>query len=258
MLLNTAFDDLPKTYPHPLTILSETRSTNDDLRRLCLDGAPHGTAVLAERQTTGRGRMGRAFASEKGGVYLSFLVRGRKAADPAALTITAAVAVGDAIADVTGKTCGIKWVNDLLLDGKKCCGILAEGVYDGNTPLPCGSIVGVGINVANTLPPSLSDIAATLSAACGRPVPPVKVARALLQRMDEYFAPDAPFPIDIYTARCVTVGRTVTVQKGDETYEAEAVGIAPDGALILCRNGQRETLGWGEIRLLPEKTAHRN
>lgn len=251
--MNTSFDTLLREFPDRLTVLSETRSTNDDLRRLCLDGAPHGAAVLAEKQTGGRGRMGRAFASEKGGVYLSYLVRGERAADPAALTITAAVAVGDAIADATGLKCGIKWVNDLLLDGKKCCGILAEGVYDGNTPLPCGAIVGVGINVANTLPPSLSEIATTLTAAAGHPVAPVKVARALLCRMKEHFAPEAPFPIDVYTARCVTVGHTVTVQKGDETFSAEAVGIAPDGALLLRRDGREETLGWGEIRLVPEK-----
>jgi len=251
--LNTSFDALLREFPHTLTILPETRSTNDDLRRMCLSGAPHGTAVLAVRQTGGRGRMGRAFSSGEGGVYFSFLVRGKKASEPSALTITAAVAVWEAIKEVTGISCGIKWVNDLQIAGKKCCGILAEGVYDGNTPLPCGAIVGVGINVANTLPPALSEIATTLTAACGRPVSPVEIARALLRRMQAHFASDAPFPIDAYIARCVTVGHTVTVQKGDETFAADAVGIAPDGALILRRDGREETLGWGEIRLVPEK-----
>lgn len=255
----TTFPFTPAAFAgiNDLTLLGETRSTNDDLRRLCLDGAPHGAAVLAARQTGGRGRMGRAFSSEEGGVYLSYLVRGPKAADPAALTIAAAVATADALRDVTGISPGIKWVNDILLAGKKCCGILAEGVYDGNTPLPCGAVVGVGINVANPLPPSLADVAIPLSEAVGRPVSPAQTALALLRRLAERLAPDAPFPLQEYAAACVTLGQTVTAVRGDETFLARAVGLSPDGGLILERDGRRETMTWGEIRLLPGHTGDR-
>ena len=103
-------------------------STNDILREKARAGAPAGIVAVAERQTAGRGRMGRSFLSEEGGLYMSLLLRpSGSAADAMRITAQAAIAVALAIEKHTGEAAAIKWVNDIYQGGKKVCGILAEG-----------------------------------------------------------------------------------------------------------------------------------
>ena len=137
----------------------ETASTNLDARRWLQDGAAHGSLVAADRQTAGRGRLGRSFASADGGLYMSVVIKSDLPAG--VLTTLCAVAVRRAIQELTGKTADIKWVNDLQIDGKKICGILCEGVWQGDRPL--GVIAGIGLNICQReFPEALRDIAASL------------------------------------------------------------------------------------------------
>jgi BirA family biotin operon repressor/biotin-[acetyl-CoA-carboxylase] ligase len=119
---------------------------------------PAGTVVVAAEQTAGRGRMGRTWSSEKGGIYLS-LVLSSGVEDTKYLTITACVAVHKVLEDRLGIKTEIKWPNDLLLGGKKLCGILAEGFIQGNA---AKMIVGIGINTNNTLGPGLRETGCSL------------------------------------------------------------------------------------------------
>ena len=141
-------------------ILPETASTNSDARALLLRGGTHGSLVVAARQTGGRGRMGRAFCSEEGGLYMSLLLRGAWPAGQ--LTTLCAVAVCRAVERLTQLHLDIKWVNDAQLDGKKVCGILTEmnAQFDYINHI----VVGIGINVHNESFPEHQPEPAQLSA----------------------------------------------------------------------------------------------
>ena len=133
----------------------ETGSTNADLYALADAGATAGTLVVAETQTGGKGRRGRRFSSPAGGVYFSLLLRPTlPLSEAAGLTGAVAVAVARVLERETGLSVGIKWVNDLYLNGKKAVGILSEAVADLETGLPRFVVVGVGINLRGTLPPN--------------------------------------------------------------------------------------------------------
>ena len=131
----------------------ETGSTNDAARQLAEQGAPEGTLVLAEKQTQGRGRLGRSWLSESSaGIYASILLRPvLKPHDAAVLTLVAAVAASEAIEQACGLKTDIKWPNDLLLSGRKCCGILSEMQVEKDEIRYV--IVGIGINVNHSVFP---------------------------------------------------------------------------------------------------------
>ena len=154
------YSQLPALLPDvPVCILPETASTNADARALLLRGGAHGSLVVAARQTGGRGRMGRAFCSEEGGLYMSLLLRGAWPAGQ--LTTLCAVAVCRAVERLTQLHLDIKWVNDAQLDGKKVCGILCEGAWSGAQPL--GMVAGIGINLSQpSFPPELAYIVRSL------------------------------------------------------------------------------------------------
>lgn len=124
-------------------------STNNRLRELAEDGAREGTIVTAECQTSGKGRMGRSFLSpEKVGLYMSILVRPNMPAEDALfLTTLTAVACAKAIDDISDVKSGIKWVNDIYVDGKKVCGILTESSVNDKSGQLDYAVVGIGINL---------------------------------------------------------------------------------------------------------------
>ena len=142
--------EVQKDFAIELHELDCTDSTNALLLEMARGGAPIGTVVWAHRQEEGRGRLGRSFSSPVGGVYISMLVP--SPSDPKdigfALTAKAGVAVKRAIRDVCGVECGIKWVNDIVLDGLKVCGILAQmAAREGENVV----VVGIGVNYATPL-----------------------------------------------------------------------------------------------------------
>ena len=220
-------------------------STNLFLRRLA-DTAEDGTAVIARRQSAGRGRSGRGFLSPEGGLYLSVLRRPACGADRLpTLTPVAAVAVCRAIERVCALRCGIKWPNDVVLCGKKVCGILVESVLGGARPCV---IVGVGIN-ANTpsFPEELREIASSLSEAYGGPVELDALAAALLEELDacyDAWLEDPLFCLDEYRGLCLTPGHEVLV--GGRRGLARA--IAEDYALLVdWADGGSERVRFGEV-----------
>ena len=214
--------------------LEETDSTNRMAKELARQGAPHGTAVLAERQTAGRGRLGRAFFSPEGGLYLSVILYPQCPPENRALmTPMAAVAVCRALEQVCGISPGIKWVNDLYLGGKKLCGILCEGCGD-------AVIVGIGLNLYTPEGGFPAEIPAT---ALDVPVDRRVLAEAIRQQLlqpGEFLAE--------YRERCLLLGKTVTVHPvAGEAYAARAMEIDDRCRLVVesCRG--REALDSGEV-----------
>ena len=192
----------------PLRAPEETLSTNSDAREWLLRGAQHGSLVTADRQTAGRGRLGRAFASQQGGLYMSIVLKSDLPAG--VLTTLCAVAVRRAVIDLTGKTPGIKWVNDLQLDSKKICGILCEGVWQGERLL--GVIAGIGLNVCQReFPEALRDIAASLYPEGVSPIPVERFTAAIHQNVMSLLK-TAPEHMEEYRCACVTLGQRVRWQ----------------------------------------------
>ncbi len=221
--------------------VEETGSTNADLLRD--ENAASGSVLIAGRQSAGRGRMQRRFASPDGGLYMSVLFRGICAADALKITPRAAVAVALAIEGMTGHKTLIKWVNDVMLNELKVCGILAEAV----TRRELDMVLGIGVNVAEPeggFPEELRGIAGAVFKN-----PPEhareKLAAGILNALfDE--------SLDVYAEyvrRSAVTGRDITVRRGGEVYAARALEIDRDYRLIVERNGRREALNSGEVSI---------
>lgn len=220
-----------------LHVHREIPSTNDEAHRLAEQGAPHGTVVVAESQTAGRGRRGRAWASPPGkGLALSVVLRPELPPQRASeLSIVAAVAVCAAARDLGAVHAEVKWPNDVLCRGKKLAGLLAELRVQGDRVQHV--VLGVGLNVnlfPADLPAELRPLATSLSMERGEPVARSLVCARLLWFLEERlelhaalgFAPIA----EEWRELSCTLGRRVRVE-GTPPLEGEAVDLEPDGAL---------------------------
>lgn len=231
----------------PLIFLEEIDSTNNELKRRANSGAAEGLALLANHQTHGRGRLGRSFQSLAGqGLYLSVLLRPKVTLAVASqFTAWAAVAVCRALEQEIGLSAVIKWPNDILVEGKKLCGILTEAAGS-------AVILGLGLNLtqtANHFGPDLADRAISLAQLgyCAQAQP---LARAILRELDTLYA---RFPEGAescraeFKSRCVTLGRDVVLMREGGSVPARAVDVTPDFGLVVEVNGRRETVTCGEV-----------
>ena len=175
-----------------LTYLDTCPSTNDLMKAMAEAGAADGTVLVAGEQTRGKGRLGRSFTSAANkGVYLSALLRPDLPPE-ALLPLTGftAEAMGGAVRRVTGTEPGIKWVNDLLLNGKKICGILTESAFGAGGRLQY-VVVGVGLNVNYDMadfPEELRSLAGSLKTELGRAFDLAALAAAMIEALDELYA----------------------------------------------------------------------
>jgi BirA family transcriptional regulator, biotin operon repressor / biotin---[acetyl-CoA-carboxylase] ligase len=218
----------------PRLHLRATTSTNDRARALAEAGAPHGTLVTADEQTAGRGRQGRTWSAPAGSSLLASVVLH---APPPLLPLAAALAV----AEVAGPGAQIKWPNDVLVDGRKVAGILAEG-----RPQDGWAVLGIGLNVAlriDDLPPELRDTAGTLGLAPADLEPTLDHLLAALERT---LALDGPTLLDAYRARDALRDREVSWATG----HGRAAGIDREGRLVVeLPDGGRTALSAGEVHL---------
>ena len=238
-----------------LNVFKSLSSTNLFARERALQGEPEGLAVLADRQTLGRGRLDRVFFSPSGtGLYMSLLLRPRlSVGDALLLTTAAAVAVAEAIEEASGKKTQIKWVNDILIDGKKVSGILTDAALSLENGGVDYAIVGIGINVlppAGGFPPALREIAAPVFQAGGGDLRS-HLAGSVLNRLTRYYTnlSDRTF-FPAYRERLFFLGKTVTVLKKSGPVQATALGIDENFRLrVRYDGGQEELLSNGEIRI---------
>jgi BirA family transcriptional regulator, biotin operon repressor / biotin---[acetyl-CoA-carboxylase] ligase len=225
------------TLGRPHLHLRATTSTNDRARELAQAGAPHGTLVTAAEQSSGRGRQGRTWSAPAGSALLMSLVL-RDA--PALLPLAAGVAV----AEVAGPDARVKWPNDVLVDGRKVAGILAEG-----RPNEGWTVLGIGLNVAlrvEDLPPELHATAGTLGLA---PTELEPTLARLLATLERVLALDTAALLDEYRARDALRGREVAWADGS----GRAAGIDGAGRLVVeLAGGGRTALGAGEVHLRRE------
>jgi BirA family biotin operon repressor/biotin-[acetyl-CoA-carboxylase] ligase len=227
--------------------LAEADSTNAEALRLAAAGEPSGTVVVADAQNAGRGRLGRSWWAEPGGSLLaSWLIRPELAADRwPALTLVAGLAAARALIASAGIEVRLKWPNDLLIQGRKLGGLLAEA--DGRGAL----VVGLGVNVRQTeFPDEIAGIATSVVAAGGRLVERSWVLAATLSSFGARMH-DPEAALDEYRGLCDTLGREVRVERvGAEPVEGIAHDVAPNGALIVEAESGRVSVSVGDVQHL--------
>lgn len=235
--------------------LDKVDSTNNYLKRRAAEGAPHGLAVVAEEQTGGRGRFGRSFHSPRGkGLYLSILLRPDfLPAQAAGLTPWAAVAVCRALEKVTGLKPEIKWINDILLEGKKVCGILTEADITPEGRLGY-VILGIGLNLthgAEDFPPEVAHIATSLAQHLSSTPDGEAVLSALLSELETMwkdFPEQGEDYLEAYRTRCSTVGQEILITSGSEGKEGFALGVNEDFSLrVRLTDGSCQNLDSGMV-----------
>lgn len=240
-----------------IVVFAETGSTNDSAMQRGRQGASGGLVIFAERQTAGRGRFGRAWASASHrGLWFSLLLRPTLpySAWPR-LTTWAAVSLAATIENSLGLPAAIKWPNDIYLTGRKIAGILAESGVDVNgQPF---AVVGIGVNVNQNVgdfPPELAGKAASLGMVTERFIDRPTLAANLLRELDLRFSQlTSAFPEMIAEAarRSLLLGRWVQIQSGHNLIEGRAEELDPDGQLLLRANdGTLHRLSAGEVTVI--------
>lgn len=237
-----------------VTFLEETDSTNNVVRRMAEQGAPEGTLAVAEIQTAGKGRRGRSWSSPKGsGIWHSFLLRPEFAPEHASmLTLLAAMAVQKSVKDVTGLDCKIKWPNDIVVNGKKICGILTEMSTEEDSIRYV--VVGIGIN-ANTsdFPEEIRETATSLALELGHPVRRTLLINGVMCAFEEYYriyreTLDMSRLKEIYDQELVNVEREVKVLAPCGDYTGISHGINNQGELIVeLSDGTIREVNSGEV-----------
>ena len=235
----------------PLHFFHSTDSTNKRASALALEGACHGTCVIAGHQTAGRGRLGRSFYSpERQGIYLSVILKPDFDISKAVLiTAAASVATSRAIQTVCGVHPQIKWVNDLYLDGKKICGILTEAITDFESGQITNIVAGIGINCScEDFPDEIQGIAGGIPGSYSKNALAAEVVNQLLDIASNIEARDF---IDEYRQSSMVIGKNINVIKtGREPVAAFAEDIDSNGALIVSySDGTREALTTGEVSI---------
>jgi len=233
-------------------------STNNEAKRMALNGAPHGTVVIADHQTGGRGRMGRSFHSPAGcGLYLSVVLRPDcHMTDAMHLTCAAGVAAHNAVLRATDVSPQIKWINDLVYGQKKLGGILAEPFIHLHNRKINFLIVGIGINCNHHIwdfPQELRDMAISLSMITGHPIDRNKLTAELirsLEIMSRSLLSEKTAIMQYYRSNCITLGKEVSIHRFEEVRHGTAVSIDDEGALLVrFPDGHTEAIAAGEVSI---------
>jgi BirA family biotin operon repressor/biotin-[acetyl-CoA-carboxylase] ligase len=231
-------------------------STQDAARELALDGAPHGSVVIAEEQTAGRGRQGRCWHSPSGGLYLTVILRPRLAVAKApALGLVAAVAVAETLESVAPGLVAIKWPNDIWLRGKKAAGILPDALTEGGERLSC-VLLGIGMNLNLSpaqIPAALAGLATSVLIETGRPCDRVSLAGVLFSRLQSRYMESRRSGFAAVLAAwekySALTGAKVTVADGTRRASGVVKGVDGEGALILESASGIERVLAGEVHL---------
>ena len=242
--------------PWNVQVFEEVTSTNTLLKELARQGAPAGTVLIADRQTAGRGRLGRTFLSPGGvGVYLSALIR-PNCAPTALMHLTCAVAVAmcDAVENAFGFRPGIKWTNDLVVGNKKLGGILTELGLDPKTGMVDHAVLGIGINcgqIESDFDESIRSMATSARMVLGHPADRERLIAEMvlsLEKMDKELLTSPAAILERYRDGCITLGQEVSIVRGDEIRHGRALNIDAEGGLIVrYDSGETGTVTSGEV-----------
>ena len=235
----------------------EVGSTNDWAKELAELDAPEGTVAIAETQTSGRGRLCRKWISPKGGLWFSIIFRPKlKPHETVKLVFLACLAVAETLRDMYGLKAETKWPNDVLVDGRKVCGILSEMKTVGEKVEYV--IIGIGVNanldVEKEFPKELWETATSIQKALGRKISLEELFKALLEKMESLyrqFLKEGFMPIlEKWKGYASFLGCEVEVHGDGERLEGTASNVDEDGALILkLKDGSTKRVFAGDLSL---------
>ncbi len=239
-----------------IILFDEIDSTNNEAKKIAAAGEAHGTVVIADRQTMGKGRMGRSFVSPAGtGVYMSVIIRPDISVESAGLiTSAAAVAAAESVEKVCGQKIMIKWVNDLYLNDKKICGILTEASMGLEMKALDYAVIGIGINVRSVrgmFDEELSSRASSIEDETGvRPDRNVLCAE-ILNRLEFWLSSiERRDFLHEYRRREYLTGKLITANVGNSSIVGSAVGIDNNANLMIeLPGGEIKHLNSGEANL---------
>lgn len=232
-----------------ITVYKSIGSTNTEAKRAAMSGAEHGTIIVADSQTNGRGRHGHSFYSPaRTGLYISVVLKPEKPLSDCTLTtIAAANALADTIEELTDCKPEIKWVNDILVDGRKVCGILTEAISDFESGMVEAIIVGAGVNISTQdFPAEIADVAGSLKSSVTRN----RLAAGIISRLLDYTSQaDNKTLLADYRRRSAALGETVSFIRNGTEITALATDINDEGNLIVQTPNGTEVLKSGEISI---------
>lgn len=237
----------------PCYRLENVDSTNEYAKKIAEQGAEHGTLILAKEQTRGKGRRGRTWMSPKGdNIYMSILLRPQIEPDNASmLTLVAAMAVAEGIREVSGLKTQIKWPNDIVVQGKKVCGILTE--MSAEVGKVHYVVIGIGINVHNRdFPQEISATATSLDLQAGTRQDQTELVEAIWKAFEGYYesyckTQDMSALQEKYNRQLANCDQAVKVLDGENSYEGIARGITPKGELLVEAEGETRLVSSGEV-----------
>ena len=230
-----------------------TDSTNIRAKELAEEGHPSGTLVVADRQEAGRGRRGRSWDSPSGtGIFMTLLLKPEMNPNHASmLTLVAAMAVARAISKCANTEALIKWPNDIVIGGKKICGILTEmsAQFDFINHI----VIGIGINVHNEhFPEEIAETAGSIFLQTGKRIRRAELIEQILEQFEHYYAifmetEDLSGLVKEYNAILVNMNKSVRVLDPKEPFEGKAMGITKKGELIVDTWESRKMVSSGEV-----------
>jgi len=240
--------DISTKYHFDICFLEKVTSTQDIAKELMREQEIHSILVIAEEQSRGRGRLDRRWISTPGGIWMTFALHIRlQGVKIPILGMTGAVSVAKAIENITSLNAKVKWPNDVLVNGRKVCGILIEASLSDAEALIC---MGIGLNVNNDIPKDLVPSATSLKAILKKPVPRLWLLRAILLQL----CPRIPIVIedpsnilDEWRKLSSTLRKRVKVVLHERTITGKAVDIADDGSLILLTSEGLKKIAVGDI-----------
>lgn len=229
-------------------------STNTKAQELAEKGYPSGTLVVADKQVAGKGRRGRNWESPSGcGIFMTLMLKPDINPNNASmLTLVSALAVAKALADITGKDAKIKWPNDIVIDGRKVCGILTE--MSAQFDYINNIVIGIGINVNNSsFPEEISATASSLRLLSGgKKYRRAEIIEKIMEYFEKYYSifletEDLSALVNEYDAMLVNMKKQVKVLDPKEPFEGKAMGITKKGELIVDTWESRKLVSSGEV-----------
>jgi BirA family biotin operon repressor/biotin-[acetyl-CoA-carboxylase] ligase len=244
-----------KIFGNKIHCFDSIDSTNTYAKTLASQGSGEGTIVIAEEQTAGRGRFDREWLSTPG-ENLTFSVLLRPKISPlniGVLSLYAGVSVTQALKGFLNITPSCKWPNDVLLDGKKCCGILCEGMFSNNNL--SAVIVGVGLNVnQRRFPSALAPTATSLALARGQIFDRVDILARVLEKLERLYSYIQEGNLDMiiqqWREHTTMMGKEIAVEQAGERLNGIAKAIDTDGGLIIAMNGTDKKVFTGDVTIL--------
>lgn len=236
-----------------IVFLQQVDSTNTRAGQLAKEGAENGTYVIAEMQTAGRGRRGRTFDAQMGqGIFMTLIVKPCILTERASmLTLVAALAVSQAITKITGENAAIKWPNDIIMHGKKVCGILTEMTLQSQKI--DNITIGIGINVHNEkFPNDICHVATSLFLETGIHFQRAELVECVWEMFEYYYeiflrTEDFSQLAEEYNARLVNLNREVCVLDPGCSFCGKALGITEKGELIVEKENEKIIVSAGEV-----------